>query len=161
MTQPGYKRSSLRSQVSLSFTQKVSPVIMKVHILLVCYVLIVDIQNVKWFAPQKITLVLPMKNCSRTSPNPPPRLSKKTTVSQSCAAGWYISEAMHRPPSSDRLRSVIKLCKLDRFVLPMDCANEAASKICQNWFRKKLFWGSDAANFMIWCCVVVLILISQ
>ena len=43
---------------------------------------------------------------------PPPRLSKKSTVSQSCVAGWY---TIHRPQSSDLLRSVIKLCKLGRF----------------------------------------------
>ena len=33
--------------------------------------------------------------------------------------GWYNSEAKHRPPSSDLLKSVIKLCKLaqlDRFL---------------------------------------------
>ena len=42
------------------------------------------------------------------NPHPGPL---KTTVCQSCVAGWY---TIHRPPSSDLLRSVFKLCKLGR-----------------------------------------------
>ena len=53
-------------------------------------------------------LVDRLKNCLRKVPTPTQALYK-TTVSQSCVAGWYILEAVHRPPSSDLLRSVIKL----------------------------------------------------